>query len=113
MPSRTKFAALLPLMLIAGGLLTAGSFSPERVQPAGCPLHRQSPPPSTPFNDHSCCQSGHDAAVVEKAVIPDHGFTRSPLLDRDQDAVSFHLSRDSIRDPAPADTPPRHLPIRI
>ncbi|MBO0910243.1 MAG: hypothetical protein J2P13_00510 [Acidobacteria bacterium] len=113
MRSTGKFAAVAQLILIACGLLTAGPLSAGGVHPAGCPLHHNSRPSPAPIGDHSCCQSGHNAAVVERAAIADHDFARSPLLYLDQDPVSFHLTQDSVGNPPPADTPPRRLEIRV
>src|SRR5262249_34644864 len=113
MRSTAKFAVIAQLLLIAGGLLAAGSLSAGRAHPAGCPLHHDSLSAPAREEDHSCCQAGHNAAVAERAAAADHGLACSPLLYSDQDPVSFLLPRDSVSEFPPANTPPRRLEIRV
>jgi len=113
MRSGIKITAVFELAFLAWGLAIAGSPTAPQLHPAGCPLHRQLPKPPAPGKDHSCCQSAPEAAVVERAAIADHDFSRSPLLASNRDPVRSRVSPDWRGHYAAPDPPPSGPPIRI
>jgi len=110
---RIRFAAALQAVVMLSSLAVAGLGSPQQAHPAGCPFHHHSLPSPAPVKDHSCCQSGHDLAVLQKPALPDHDFISSPFLASDQDPVLWVFSTDLASELSRASTLARKLPIRI
>jgi hypothetical protein len=111
---------MLVKLKVTGGLLlilvvcsiSAASSSAETGFTTGCPMHQQSVPPHSPIDRH-CCQSGHDAAMLQKVANPQRDVLVAVLLRSDRKPVShdvFALFSDEATSPG---TPPAKLQLRI
>jgi len=111
---KAKAAGTLLLILIVWSISSASLLSLPSAQSgrAECPMHRQSSSLPSPA-DHRCCQSEHDAAVLQKPANPKPDFVVSLLLRLDPKPVpqdTFALFQDEAASPG---TPSAKLPLRI
>lgn len=111
---KAKVAGTLLLVLIVWGISSASLLSLPSPQgrATGCPMHRQSLPQRLPIS-HNCCQTGHDAAMLQKAANPQHDVLVAVVLRSDRKPVPqdvFALFRDQATSPG---TPPAKLQLRI
>jgi hypothetical protein len=114
MQVKTKVAGTLLLVLIVWSISAASLLSLPSVKgrAAGCPMHRQSIPPSSPTS-HNCCQPGHDTAMLQKAANPEPAVLVAELLSSDTKPVPqdrFALLQDEAASPG---IPPAKLQLRI
>jgi hypothetical protein len=110
----TKVALMLMLILIGEGLSTPPLLAgiAVRGESTQCPVHRQPSPSPSPI-DHRCCQSGHDAAMLQKVANPQRDVLVAVLLRSDRKPVSHDvlaLFSDEATSPG---TPPAKLQLRI
>src|SRR4029077_15482811 len=102
------------LILIGEGLSTPPLLAgiAVRGESTQCPVHRQPSPSPSPI-DHRCCQSGHDAAMLQKVANPQRDVIVAVFLRSDRKPVShdvFALFSDEATSPG---TPPAKLQLRI
>ena len=109
-----KAARTLLLVLMVWSISSTLLLSLPSVQGRAteCPMHRQSSPLRSPV-DHSCCQSSHDTAVLQKAVNPKSDVAVAVLLSSDQKPIPqdvFALIPDETDSPG---SPPAKLQLRV
>ena len=111
---RAKAVSILLLMLAVSSISSASLLSLPSVQgqATGCPMHRQSSPLHSPI-DHRCCQSEHDAAVLQKPANPKPDVVISLLLRLDPKPVPQGTSALFQDEAASPGTPPAKLQLRI
>jgi len=79
-----RLVAIVLLVLVAASPLCLRALALDSAQPAGCHFHTGQRT-TLRTADHGCCQSGHDAALVEVAV------TRLPVV-----TSTFDFERPAI-----------------
>jgi len=114
MQVKTKVAGTLLLVLIVWSISSASllSLPSEQGRASGCPMHRQSSQLPSP-SDHSCCQSGHDTAVLQSSTIPQHDGFVSMLPASDQKPASSRTLAHFRTDTVSPGTPPSRPQLRI
>ena len=114
MQVKTKVAGTLLLGLIVWSISSASLLSLPSVKgrAAGCPMHRQSIPPSSPTS-HNCCQPGHDTAMLQKAANPEPAVLVAELLSSDTKPVPQDIFVVFPEETASPGTPPAKLQLRI
>ena len=111
---KAKVAGTLLLIVIVWNISAASFLSLPSVQgrASGCPMHRQSIPPSSPITPN-CCRASGDVAVLQKAVNPKSDVAVAVLLGSDPTPIPqdvFALFRDEAASPG---TPPAKLQLRV
>jgi hypothetical protein len=114
MPVKAKVAITLLLILIVWSISSSSLWSLPSVlgRATGCPMHRQSIPPSSPTTPN-CCRASGDVAVLQKAANPKPDVATFALVTSDQEPIPqdfFALISDEAASPG---TPPAKLQLRI
>jgi hypothetical protein len=66
-----KASTILRVGVVIATLLSATPFAVATSNPQGCPRHSRPASSNLPLPlpvSHSCCQAGHDAAIVQKSA---------------------------------------------
>jgi hypothetical protein len=110
----TKVTGTLLLVLIVSTISSASlrSLPSEQGRASGCPMHRQSIPPSSPITPN-CCRAGVDVAVLQKAANPKPDFATFALVSSDRKPIPqdvLVLPRDEAASPG---SPRAKLQLRI
>jgi hypothetical protein len=111
---KAKAPSVLLLCVLVCGIAFASWLSapPAQAMGAGCPVHQQLPPSHSPV-DHSCCQSGHDAAVPQKLANPRLDMSAWLILNSDSEALLADTLSPLHPETVSPGTPPSILQLRI
>jgi len=114
MQVKTKVLGTLLLVLIVWSISSASllSLPSEQGRTSGCPMHRQSIPPSAPTT-HNCCQSGHNAAMLQKPANSQHVVDFVVLLSSERKPMPQQVFAVFPDEAASPGTPPAKSQLRI
>jgi hypothetical protein len=113
----TMAVALAGAQGLAFPVAQADSFSlPLHLHPAGCHSQESSAPkaPSPLPTSYQCCANGHDVAVPNASFsVRSMAAQLCSLVSADEPRLNFASSLRSQELPAPSNSPPSGVPLRI